>query len=83
MKIYHNPRCSKSRETLNIILENNIKGIIIGNPLNMDGSSGRSAQSVNDIGFNISKTCPIMGVEILTSLLLASVVNLIIGSSQV
>jgi len=25
MKIYHNPRCSKSRATLNIILENNIK----------------------------------------------------------
>ena len=32
-----------------IISENNIKGIIIGNPLNMDGSSGRSAQSVNDV----------------------------------
>ena len=31
-----------------IIDENNIKGIIIGNPLNMDGSSGRSAQSVKD-----------------------------------
>ena len=31
-----------------IINENNIKGIIIGNPLNMDGSSGRSAQSVKD-----------------------------------
>ena len=43
-----------TRNTLNelivelkvIIDENNIKGIIIGNPLNMDGSSGRSAQSV-------------------------------------
>ena len=31
-----------------IIDENNIKGIIIGNPLNMDGSSGRSAQSVKN-----------------------------------
>ena len=39
-----------------IILENNIKGIIIGNPLNMDGSSGRSAQSVNDVATNISKS---------------------------
>ena len=31
-----------------IISENDIKGIIVGNPLNMDGSSGRSAQSVRD-----------------------------------
>ena len=38
-----------------IIVENNIKGIIIGNPLNMDGSSGRSAQSVKDIFNNIKK----------------------------
>ena len=45
-----------TRNTLNefiselkvMIDENNIKGIIIGNPLNMDGSSGRSAQSVKD-----------------------------------
>ena len=27
-----------------IISENNIEGIVVGNPLNMDGSSGRSAQ---------------------------------------
>ena len=39
-----------------IINENNIKGIIIGNPLNMDGSFGRSAQSVNDVSSNISKS---------------------------
>ena len=38
-----------------IIVENNIKGIIIGNPLNMDGSSGRSTQSVKDISNNIKK----------------------------
>ena len=38
-----------------IIQENNIKGIIIGNPLNMDGSSGSSAQSVNDVSKNIDK----------------------------
>ena len=38
-----------------IIDENNIKGIIIGNPLNMDGSSGRSTQSVKDISNNIKK----------------------------
>ena len=52
-----------NRNTLNeliselkvIINENNIKGIIIGNPLNMDGSSGRSAQSVKDTSQKIEK----------------------------
>ena len=38
-----------------IINENDIKGIIIGNPLNMDGSLGRSAQSVKDTAENIEK----------------------------
>jgi|TARA_B100000579_G_scaffold432310_1_gene448914 putative Holliday junction resolvase len=31
-----------------IIVENNIKGIVVGLPLNMDGSEGRSVQSVKD-----------------------------------
>ena len=31
-----------------IILENNIKGIVFGLPLNMDGTEGPSAQSVKD-----------------------------------
>ena len=52
-----------TRNTLNefiselkvIIDENNIKGIIIGNPLNMDGSSGRSAQSVKDTSQKIQE----------------------------
>jgi putative Holliday junction resolvase len=39
-----------------IIEENNIGGIIIGNPINMDGSLGPSAQSVKDIAKNISKS---------------------------
>ena len=39
-----------------IIEENNIKGIIIGNPLNMDGSSGSSTQSVKDTSGNIEKS---------------------------
>ena len=38
-----------------IINEYNIKGLIIGNPINMDGSLGRSAQSVNDIANNIDQ----------------------------
>ena len=43
-------------ELKRIIEENNIKGIIIGNPLNMDGSSGSSAQSVKDTSNNIEKS---------------------------
>ena len=39
-----------------IIEENNIKGIIIGNPLNMDGSSSNSTQSVRDTSNNIEKS---------------------------
>ena len=56
-----------NRNTLNkliselkvIIDEYNIKGIIIGNPLNMDGSSGRSAQSVKDTSQKIEKNLDI------------------------
>ena len=43
-------------ELKSIIEENNIKGIVIGNPLNMDGSSGSSAQSVKDTSNNIEKS---------------------------
>ena len=43
-------------EELKIIIEeNNIGGVIIGIPVNMDGTMGRSAQSVNDVASNISK----------------------------
>ena len=38
-----------------IIEENDVKGIIIGNPLNMDGSSGSSTQSVIDTSNNIER----------------------------
>ena len=39
-----------------IIEENDIKGLIIGNPINMDGSLGSSAQSVKDTANNIEKS---------------------------
>ena len=42
-------------ELKKIIDENNIKGIVIGYPINMDGTLGRSAQSVNDVSNNIDK----------------------------
>ena len=37
-----------------IISENNIKGIIIGNPINMDGTLGKSSQSAKDTANNLS-----------------------------
>ena len=42
-----------------IIKENHIKGIIIGNPINMDGTTGKSSQSANDFAKNLSKNITI------------------------
>ncbi len=44
-----------------VIKENNVKGIIVGNPINMDGTLGKSSQSANDFAKNLSKdiTIPI------------------------
>ena len=42
-----------------IIKENDIRGIIIGNPINMVGTTGPSSQSVRDIAKNISKNIDI------------------------
>jgi len=42
-----------------IIDENDIKGMIVGYPINMDGSLGKSAQSVNDKTKIISETIDI------------------------
>ena len=42
-----------------IIKQNNIKGIVAGNPINMDGSSGPSAQSVKDTIIQLSKNITI------------------------
>ena len=41
-------------ELESIITENDIKGIIIGNPINMDGTYGKSSQSAKDIAINLS-----------------------------
>ena len=41
-------------ELESIITENDIKGIIIGNPINMDGTYGKSSQSAKDTAINIS-----------------------------
>jgi putative Holliday junction resolvase len=38
-----------------IIKQNDIRGIIIGNPINMDGTTGPSSQSIRDMAKNISQ----------------------------
>ena len=42
-----------------IINENRIKGIIVGNPINMDGSLGKSSQAATDFTKNLSKNITI------------------------
>ena len=38
-----------------IIDENQVEGIVVGNPINMDGSEGPSSQSAKDLAKNLSK----------------------------
>ena len=42
-------------ELKSIVKENNIEGIIVGNPINMDGSLGPASQSIKDICINLNK----------------------------
>ena len=42
-----------------IISDNDIRGIIIGNPINMDGSPSHSSQSAKDLAINLSKNISI------------------------
>ena len=50
------------KEIQEIIKENKIKGVVIGNPINMDGSFGKASQSATDFAKNlsISITIPIV-----------------------
>ena len=43
------------KEIIKIVEENQIKGIVIGNPINMDGTSSQSSQSAKDLAINLSK----------------------------
>ena len=43
------------KEIKKIVNENQIKGIIVGNPINMDGSASQSSQSAKDLAINLSK----------------------------
>ena len=42
-------------EIKKIIDDNSIKGVIIGNPINMDGTPSESSQSAKDMAINLSK----------------------------
>ena len=50
------------KEIQEIIKENNIKGVVVGNPINMDGSFGKASQSATGFAKNlsISITIPIV-----------------------
>ena len=43
------------KEIIEIFKENQIKGIVVGNPINMDGTSNKSSQSAKDLAINLSK----------------------------
>ena len=43
------------KEIINIVEENHIKGIVVGNPINMDGSASQSSQSAKDLAISLSK----------------------------
>ena len=47
------------KEIQDIIKESGIKGVVVGNPLNMDGSFGKSSQSSTDFAKNLSKNITI------------------------
>ena len=47
------------KEINEIIQENHIKGIIIGDPIMMDGNKGKSSQSANDFAKNLSRNITI------------------------
>ena len=43
------------KEIIEIFKENQIKGIVVGNPINMDGSQSPASQSAKDLAINLSK----------------------------
>jgi len=47
------------KEINQIIEDNHIKGIVVGNPINMDGSKGKSSYSASNFANNLSKNITI------------------------
>ena len=59
-KTIHKDTFDKLIDELKLIIKsNNIDGIVVGHPINMDGSEGPSAQSVKDICKNMAKNIDI------------------------
>jgi len=60
IKIIHKKKFESLLMEIDILIkENNIKGIIVGNPINMDGSKSKSSQSATDFSKNLSKNITI------------------------
>ena len=60
LKIIHKKKFESLLMEIDILIkENNIKGIIVGNPINMDGSKSKSSQSATDFSKNLSKNITI------------------------
>ena len=60
LKIIHKKKFESLLMEIDILVkENNIKGIIVGNPINMDGSKSKSSQSATDFSKNLSKNITI------------------------
>jgi putative holliday junction resolvase len=53
--LYKNKFENLAHEINEIISENNVKGLIVGNPLKMDGTIGKSSQSALDFAKTLSK----------------------------
>ena len=47
------------KEIKEIIVDNKIMGIVVGNPINLDGSISKSSQSASDFCKNLSKNLTI------------------------
>jgi len=66
-KIVATPLTAIKRDKFNLLIikikeiinENQVKGIVVGNPINMDGSLSKSSKSVNDFVKNLSKNITI------------------------
>ena len=60
MKIIKKKKLVNLLDEINkIINDNHIKGIVIGNPINMDGSVGKSSKSALEFAKNLSKNIKI------------------------